>query len=159
MKPIGQKTASPSFRFSKKTGPFVSVGKPGERLATFGAARLYVKDDYWQTVVRSLVSRAAAVVLQPGATPGTNWEINLVLSSFDLKRVLLLVPNPASQPLAYETTRNLMNTILPVPLPNNPGACSAFVFDDACVPQAMSFSNDRLMAESFIEKIVAMDAG
>lgn len=70
-----------------------------------------------------------------------------------------MVPNPASQPLAYETTRNLMNTILPVPLPNNPGACSAFVFDDACVPQAMSFSNDRLMAESFIEKIVAMDAG
>jgi len=72
-------------------GPFVAVGKPGDSLAPLGAARIYVADAEWQSVVTSLVNRAAAIILQPEATPGTLWELLLVGHAADLRRVLLLV--------------------------------------------------------------------
>jgi hypothetical protein len=49
-----------------KIGPFVAIGRPGERLPQLGAIRLYVADPEWQEMVTRLMSEAALVVLRAG---------------------------------------------------------------------------------------------
>jgi hypothetical protein len=117
-------------------GPFIAVGKPGDSLAPLGAARIYVSDDEWRSVVTSLVNRAAAVILQPEATPGTLWELILVGRSIDLRRVLLLVPDPAVRPLGFGRIRELADSALAVTLPdaNECPACDAFMFEERRQP-------------------------
>lgn len=115
-----------------RVGPFVAVGRPGEKLPPFGAARLYVGDDQWQDVVTDLVTRASAVVLQPDASPGTVWEIQLVARIVDPRRLLLLVPNPAVRPLGFDRVRDLAINLLCVriPSPATCPPCNGFVFDE-----------------------------
>ena len=39
-------------------GPVLAIGRPGEKLAHLGAARLYVSDDDWQNVAHRLMASA-----------------------------------------------------------------------------------------------------
>ncbi len=141
-------------------GPFVAVGAPGERLAPIGAARIYLSDDTWQTTVATLVERAAVVVLQPEVTPGTWWELHLVIDTVDLRRVLLLVPNPALRPLGYERVHSLTSQVLPVPLPEHPAACDAFMFDDERRPQPLTFGRTPARAlQPFVAQVRRVTGG
>src|SRR6202035_2260870 len=51
-------------RFFESYGTVVAIGKPGEGLATPGAARLYLSDDRWQDAVRSELYKAQVVLMQ-----------------------------------------------------------------------------------------------
>ena len=76
----------------KKVGPLVAIGRPGEELAELGAARMYVSDADWQTVVEDFLKRAGLVVLQAGQSPGLKWEINKAVASVAPAQVLLFLP-------------------------------------------------------------------
>jgi len=100
-------------------GPFVAVGRPGEWLThAGGATRLYLSDDNWKQVVESLVLTAAAVVLQPESTEGTLWEVELVAHTVDLRRVLLIVPNPRLRPFGFAHVYELIAQRFRVQLPS-----------------------------------------
>lgn len=71
-------------------GPVVSIGIPGERFQTPGTARLYVRDDEWQSAVISIMDHSAAVVLVMGSSTGIEWELRTILTNYDLRRVLLV---------------------------------------------------------------------
>jgi hypothetical protein len=119
-----------------RIGPFVAVGRPGEKLSPLGAARIYVSDEQWQETVLSLVGRAAAVVLQPEVSPGTLWELHVIGRMVDTRRLLLLVPNPGVRPLGFARVRMLIEETLQVTLPP-PGQCppcDAFMFDPSGQP-------------------------
>jgi hypothetical protein len=75
-----------------RLGPFVAVGKPGERLPELGANRFYFRDDEWQTRVTELVQRARLTVILCGATANLWWEIDHVLGSVTPDRVVLVIP-------------------------------------------------------------------
>lgn len=117
-----------------RLGPMVAIGKPGDRLALVGAARLYVDHLKWQEVVARLVSEASATVLQPDGTPGTSWELEYVIRNANPRRILLVIPNPRLRPLGYRRVRSLVAEVLPVILPEDPGPCDAFMFDDETQP-------------------------
>jgi hypothetical protein len=126
-------------------GPFVAVGKPGESIAPWGgAARVYLSDENWKEVVESLVRRAAAVVLQPEPSEGTLWEVKLVASAVDRRRVLLLVPNPRLRPFGYNRVRQLIAEKFGVELPEQAEcpACDAFSFDGQGRPAPVSLPQD-----------------
>lgn len=72
-------------------GPVVAIGKPGEALPEIGAARLYVDHDAWQEEVRTLMDRAALVVLRIGSSPGVLWELDQALSRVPRERVVFAV--------------------------------------------------------------------
>lgn len=112
-------------------GPFVAIGRPGEPLASLGAARVYLGDRDWKRFVDSMVRFAAAVVLQPEFTPGTLWEVGLVVKTVDLRRLLLIVPDPAIRPFRYERVRGLVAETFGAELPAGEGLgpCDAFFFD------------------------------
>ena len=56
-----------SVLFSE-VGPYVAIGKPGEKLPELGAARMYVPDSKWQVKVRQLCLDAKLVVVRAGVT-------------------------------------------------------------------------------------------
>jgi hypothetical protein len=119
-------------RALSKLGPFVAIGRPGERLApSGGAARAYLSHQDWKPVVESLVRRAVAVVLQPEPSEGTLWEVNLVAGTVDRRRVLLLVPNSRLRPLGFIRVSQLIEERFGVSLPPQSEclSCDAFSFD------------------------------
>jgi hypothetical protein len=124
-------------RLMRALGPFVAIGRPSDRLAPRGAARIYVDDEHWQGAVRGLIGVARAIVIQPEDTPGTFWELQTVAAQADLRRVLMLVPDPKNRPLAYTRVRDLTANLLPTPLPPQPGSCDAIMFDAAGRPSPL----------------------
>jgi len=96
-------------------GPFIAIGRPGERLPELGAARMYVGDDEWQSTVLDILSRCKAVVLRGGQTEGLRWELGEVVRNMNPRQVLVVVPRKAAQ---FDAFRQWANTILPTPLPD-----------------------------------------
>ena len=150
---VGKVTTEPKIgRTLRSIGPFVAVGKPGQWLASFGAARIYLDDHEWQDTVAFLTAKAMAIVLQPDER-GTLWELELTVQRVDPRRILMLVPNAGLRPLGFERVRRLTGQVLPVPLPANI-ACDAFMFDERWIPRALQFGKKPQSAlREFIDQV------
>jgi hypothetical protein len=85
-----------------RLGPFVAVGKPGERLPELGANRFYFRDDEWQTRVAELVQQARLTVILYGGTSNLWWEIDHVLGSVSPDRVVLVIPERGKRTRSME---------------------------------------------------------
>jgi hypothetical protein len=129
-------------RSLKQIGPFIAIGRPGERLAPAGAARLYVTDAEWQPVVRDLLCRAAAVILRPSDSPGTSWEMEQIAAHVRPERILLLVPNPTTRPLGFHRACQQIAHAWRVQLPAFP-ECDAIMFSKTWEPQRVLFDAKR----------------
>jgi hypothetical protein len=92
-----------SFR---RCGPLVAIGRPGEKLATSGADRMYVPDAEWQETVLDYLAKSQAVVLQPAQTDGVRWEIEQVFAHVPRNRILLSMLNFKDRPNRYEDFRS-----------------------------------------------------
>ena len=143
----------------RSVGPFVAVGQPGEPLATLGAARVYLADHEWKGTVESMVHRAGAVVLQPEFSSGTLWEVELVIRAVDLRRLLLVVPNPAVRPLRFTRVRQLIAERFGVTLPpiDTCPPCDAFYFDATKRPIPLRLDgNASQAAKPFVDHLLAL---
>ena len=116
--------------YFKKIGPFVAIGKPGERLVTGGAKRLYVGHDEWQDRVLSLMERSRAVVLQPAATKGIWWEIQQALEKVGPRRLILCVANFEASAQDYSDFRQRFEQLTGSPLPHTTGHGHFVFFKD-----------------------------
>ena len=95
-------------------GPFIAIGKPGEKLPELGAARTYVNDDEWQDVIAQEMAQAALVVLRMGETEGLSWEVRTATERVKPKRLVLLIP---TDPKRYERFREMAQEFFPSGLP------------------------------------------
>ena len=102
-----------------KHGPFVSIGKPGEELATLGASRLYVDHHQWQEKVSELVNSARWIVWQAGQTPGTWWELETLLLHVPPGKVLLIAPHDLGQDPADSIWRKDLTGVESIPRDNS----------------------------------------
>lgn len=73
-------------------GPMISIGRPGNKLALLGGARLFVPNHAWQAAVDFLRERAGAVVLVVGRSEGIWWEIESSMRAVPLRRLLFFFP-------------------------------------------------------------------
>jgi hypothetical protein len=142
-------TASPEPKLKSvfdEIGPFVAVGRPGQRLAPFGAHRLYLQQSDWQEGVAALVSQSVAIVIQPEWTPSTSWELQLVAAVVDPRRLLIAVPNSSTRPFAFLRVQQLIVEVLKVELPMIDGGCDAFMFDGRARPVPIVFGKEPARA-------------
>lgn len=98
-----------------QVGPYVAIGKPGERLPELGASRAYVSDSDWQTCVSQWISAARLIVIRTGATRGLRWELGEVVRQGKLTCLLLILPSRADD---YSAFREWACEVLPHQLPN-----------------------------------------
>lgn len=97
-----------------QVGPFVAIGRPGERLPQLGAARLYATDDTWQGIILDLFRRSRLIVMRVGETEGFWWEVANASTLPDPTKVVFLLPTDAA---AYERFRLRAEGHLPCKLP------------------------------------------
>jgi hypothetical protein len=51
----------------------------GDKRISYGAAKLHTGDDRWQSDFDALAERADSIIIVPGASPGTLWELSKIL--------------------------------------------------------------------------------
>jgi hypothetical protein len=99
-------------------GPFVAVGRPGDKLPPLGASRSYQPDDNWQSYVLDLLDRAVLVVMLAGRTQGLQWELRQCAKRIEPHKLVLLVPNERASYEGFEVSAR--NAGLPLTLPPFP---------------------------------------
>ena len=100
-------------------GDLVAIGRPGEKLPTPGAARLYVSDAQWQSVVSDQMRSAALVIIRAGHSTGLRWELKQAFESLDPTKLLVLVLNMKKKD--YAAFRQEMSKMLGVVFPEFDG--------------------------------------
>ncbi len=96
-------------------GPFIAIGRPGERLPTIGASRMYVTDAEWRARVLELMSAARLVTIRAGSTQGIWWEIETAVRTLQPEKLVFLLPYTKAQ---YEVFRQKAESYLPCRLPD-----------------------------------------
>jgi len=135
--------------YFRKKGPFVAIGKPGERIITSGANRMYVTNEEWQNVILDYLHKSQLVVLQPSSTEGIWWEINQSLNMVEPNHLFLCMVNYKGHQNFYEDFRLRIEDLkaeikLPRFIGNSKEICF-FRFDKTYTPQLL-----RLKYKSFI---------
>lgn len=99
----------------KDLGPLIAIGRPGEALSYFGAARMYVDDKDWQERVCQLLSKASLVIFRAGGTAGLLWEIEQSVKKVPPERLIILIPFGRRK---YDEFRSRVGNLLPTHLPD-----------------------------------------
>ena len=73
-------------------GPFIAVGRPGEKIAYRGAARAYYSGDAWRGAVLEFMKQASAVILVAGQSEGLLWEMEQLVSHGHLGKTVIVLP-------------------------------------------------------------------
>lgn len=117
---------------TKKIGPFIALGRPGDYLPMPGAARSYVHDDNWQETIAGYCEKASIIIFLESLTEGAKWELEHIRNRIGYKK-LFVVTFPKkfkydrkSWPHFYEILRN---TGIHVPL-SDPGHGVVISFDE-----------------------------
>ena len=121
-------------------GQLIAIGRPGEKLQTPGAARVYLDGDEWQGAVKDLVDAAALVIVRVGKTAGLWWEIEEVARRVPPERVLLLLAFSGSRKkrrAAYEEFRSRAVRLFPRGLPGEVGDAPFIWFGPDWQPQPL----------------------
>lgn len=89
---------------------FLAIGRPGERLPTEGAFRLYVDDAHWREVVGTLLDRANLVIMRWTVGGQLEWELQRVCESGTLQHTaFVLPPNADTAGHLPDTLRDKVN--------------------------------------------------
>src|SRR5262249_43924648 len=73
-------------------GPVVAIGRPGERVRTFGVSRSFARDQDWKELVVELCDKARAIVLVAGNTSGLEYELKLVSRAENAAKAMIVAP-------------------------------------------------------------------
>src|SRR5215467_13562950 len=73
-------------------GPFVAIGRPGERLPQLGASRLYLDDSEWQAIIDAFIARSELIIMIAGKTQWVQWELANVLRQDRIAALLIVFP-------------------------------------------------------------------
>ncbi len=115
-------------------GPVMAIGKPGERLATPGAARLYVQDADWRQTAVQLMTRARLVFIRMSDSPGLRWEISTVLERVPPTKILIFFERGYSNEVRERLYRFLASSLKERGYQDLPETLGAAVF--LCFPHS-----------------------
>ena len=73
-------------------GPFIAVGKPGDKMPHLGAARASLSDAEWQGTVKDWMERSVLIILMIGRTHWIDWELRRVIELGYTEKVMILFP-------------------------------------------------------------------
>lgn len=117
-----------SAEISKRIGPFIALGKPGDYLPMTGAARSYVHDENWQVVIREYCQKASLIIFLESITEGAKWELLHIRENINPEKLVVVTfPKHFKRDcLLWENFNKVLNHVnIQVPL-EDPG-CGAVI--------------------------------
>lgn len=72
--------------------PVYAIGDPKDKKMPNGASRIYVDDEHWKSTVIDMASKAALVVLRLGKTDSFWWEVEMVIKTVPINKLVFVVP-------------------------------------------------------------------
>ncbi|NNC98305.1 MAG: hypothetical protein HKN88_09575 [Gammaproteobacteria bacterium] len=116
-----------------RVGEMVAIGRPGEKLATTGASRLYVTDDEWQDKVLELIDKTDLVIWTFGDTKGLRWEISRLVQVVPPEKLIIAMPfydkKMSVRKEIWQGAQAMLNETLEKPLPGEVGESLFIAFD------------------------------
>jgi len=97
-------------------GPFIAIGKPGEKSPPFGASRLYITNDKWKQTVSILMKKAKLVVFRISSTSGYIWEVKKASTLLYPEKYIFLIPND----IDYNQFAREIELLFPTRMPKKP---------------------------------------
>ena len=79
-------------QITDRVGPMIAIGKPGEKFAAMGAARVYVGDDEWKGKILEYIEKSQCVLWVYGDTEGLRWEISKLVKIIDPTKLIICLP-------------------------------------------------------------------
>jgi len=58
----------------RKIGPYIALGRPGEKLPELGSSKLYATNNEWQDTIRAFFNKSRLVVFRAGITDSLKWN-------------------------------------------------------------------------------------
>ncbi len=78
------------YNKASRHGPVVAIGRPGDTLQPYGAAREYISDETWKMRVADLSRDASTIIACADNTEGTIWELRHVLQAPSAHKTMVL---------------------------------------------------------------------
>ena len=126
-------------RLLKRTGPIVTVGRPGDLLPPLGARRLYLAEDEWQSEVRQLMEISSLVVIMASSSDGVLWEVSETIARVCPQNIAIYLDRLHR----YESLEEphcrfvaTLNRCLPQPIPESLFRHQFVYFDSEWTPKA-----------------------
>lgn len=88
--------------------PVLCIGRPGERYPISSVGRLFVEDADWKEVVRALIEMSQLVIARVGATPGLQWELEILCKQGMMQKTVLVFCNRFGLPFLPRGVREAM---------------------------------------------------
>ena len=106
-------------RATRRVGPLIAIGRPGELLPPTGALRMYADDEHWVEVFKQLESVSRLVVLRIGTTEALRTELKHLVETVPPEKLILYMPRRDREEL-YDEFGKMAASVLPVRLPYIP---------------------------------------
>jgi hypothetical protein len=116
-----------------RIGPFVALGRPGERLPTLGAARLYVDGHDWRRTVDRLMRRSDMIVFRASHSSNFWDEVHLAATIAEPRRLLFWFPECRRE--EYELFCKRAHGVIPAVLPDSAKRPLFLYFEDDWQPR------------------------
>ena len=73
-------------------GPFIAIGKPGDKAPHLGAARAAFSDEEWQGAVLGWMDQATLIVVMIGRTHWVEWELRRTIERGHPGKLIIVFP-------------------------------------------------------------------
>jgi len=89
-------------------GPVVTIGQPGEKVPSRGAARFYFHGEDWKTEIIKLIDQSRFVLVALGDSPGISYELKMVVEKIPPERILLFLPLSGNRNEQFKTIQKIL---------------------------------------------------
>jgi hypothetical protein len=115
----------------RKIGPYIALGRPGEKIPELGSSKLYASNGEWQDRIREFFNNSRLVVFRAGITDSLKWELAEIVRAVTPEKVLMILPVTEGD---YQSFVRWANSVMPKPLPKDFPSTRLVKFDDAWTP-------------------------
>ncbi len=128
----------------RKVGPYIALGKPGEKIPELGSSKIYVPDEAWQNTIRDFFEKSKLIIFRAGKTEGLKWELRELVQTVKPQKIIMLLPVKDEDYLSFIQWANV---IMPTAFQPEYPSSRMIIFDEKWRPSCLT--QDQTLSKSF----------
>lgn len=132
--PIGFREQDALGYVFRKVGPYIALGKPGERIPELGSSKIYVPNESWQSTIREFFRKSKLIIFRAGKTEGLKWELKELVQTVKPQKIVMILPVKDED---YSIFIQWANPIMLIALPQEYPSSRMVIFDEKWNPSCL----------------------